>query len=337
MCGLAGILRYAEDDDASLALARDLTDQLVGSIEDRGQHATGIAIHQSTDFENPFVWKIASKASVVRASDPWQRILDKKIDGATVGVQLHTRRASHNNASRDDCAHPFRIGEVVGCHNGIITNWREIETDLVQDKKIDASDLSWQVDSEAAFALLDVEGNPLHALDKIEGYFALSWTKGEHLYLARSSQGVLATAWVPEYKLFVWNSLGTNLNRVLKRNGLKPHEFAVRELPANRIMRINMAKFAIGKQAQKTLEATHAWGSSSITSRDAERWTGSTTRTSLPRDERPISLRDLEARIATLEMQTAADRLLIEELGKIVRVLKERQEGSRDTAQLGLM
>jgi hypothetical protein len=139
--------------------------------------------------------------------------------------------------------------------------------------------------------------------------------KGDNLYLARSSQGVLSTAWVPEMKVFLWNSVGSNLTRVLKRNGLKPKEFHVRELPANKITRINMTKFAAGQPAQKTIEAARAWGSRAISRAQAERYTGSTTATAWRHEDRPtddwrahqskplVSLRDLQERIETLEQQ----------------------------------
>lgn len=308
MCGLAGILRQA--DGNSLELAREMADQLVGTIEDRGPHATGIAITNVNDYANPFVWKVASRASVVRASDPWQKIIDTKIDASTVAIQLHTRRASHDNASRNDCAHPFQIGDVVGCHNGMISNWREIEMKLVNSGAVKRSELGWKVDSEAVFALLNVNDNPLTALDDVDGYFALSWTKGEHLYLARSRQGVLATAWVPSMKMFVWNSLGENISRVLKKHGFKPKDYSLRALPANNVLRINMARFAEGKPAQKTLTAERPWGTESISRRDAERWTGSSRVSSASTwdgDEPSplISLRDLQARIETLERRVS--------------------------------
>lgn len=306
MCGLAGILRQAEGSDESLEFAREVTDQLVGTIEERGTDATGIAVH--TGDQDAFVWKVASKASVVRASEPWAAILDQRITGATTAIQLHTRRASHDNARRDDCAHPFHIGDVVGCHNGIISNWREIEANLVKNKQIDAADLQWKVDSEAIFALLDVNDDPLVALEQLQGYFALSWTKGEYLYLARTQHGVLATAWVPDMKMFVWNSLGSNIARVLKKNGFKPKDYTLRELPPNQITRINMARFAAGQPAQKTLETARPWGTSTISRASAERMTGSIHSKQFvryaPIEERPlVSLRDLQDRIETLEYQ----------------------------------
>ena len=322
MCGLAGVLRQA--DENSLELAREMTDQLVGTIEDRGPHATGISIVNKGHYDQPFVWKNASTASVVRASQHWQAILDRQINPDTVAIQLHTRRASHDNARRDDCAHPFKIGDVVGCHNGIITNWRTIEAHLVKTESIDPADLSWKVDSEAAFALLDVNTDPLVALAQLDGYFALSWTKGEYLYLARSRQGVLSTAYVPSLKMFLWNSLGTNIVRVLKKNGLKPKDYTVRDLPPNRVLRINLARFAAGQPAQKTLDAHRAWGTETISRRDAERWTGSTNqRNTEPAyvESARVSLRDLQERIEALERRVQTLQNLI-----VRDVVKEHDE-----------
>ncbi len=128
----------------------------------------------------------------------------------------HTRYATHNNAKLDEAAHPFKDGRVVGAHNGMIYNWAKIERELKRKDMI--------VDSQAIFALLNVCKDPAKALEYLEGYFALSWTKGKSLFLARSSDAVLSCAYVPKMRTLFWNSESANLIKVLAKHNVGGYE-----------------------------------------------------------------------------------------------------------------
>lgn len=181
------------------------------SIEKRGRHATGIAVDGG---EESLMWKSATTVSTVLKSGPWQKVIDDINTGDTI-VLGHTRQAvaSLNNSSLDEAAHPFKFGEVVGAHNGMIFNWRELEKELKPDKP-------FIVDSEAIFAMLDASKKPVPALEKLDGYFALEWIRRKQVYLARSASGQLAAAYVFPQRTLYWHSEGDVLKKILVKAGL---------------------------------------------------------------------------------------------------------------------
>lgn len=215
MCGLTGFAR--RPDAPHMDLAKIMLCDLLQSIESRGRHATGIGTCGGSD---SFIWKWAESASVVLKSKVWEQTLDR-ISGNTVAVIGHTRHATHSNAKQDEAAHPFREGRVIGAHNGIIYNWRDIERKLQRKKDAPA----WMVDSQAALGLLDRYKRPERALQELEGYFALTWWKNGLLYMARSSEAPLSVAYVPAMRTVFWNSEERHLRNVMDAAGIKPNEY----------------------------------------------------------------------------------------------------------------
>jgi hypothetical protein len=210
LCGLAGVARHPDGD---LDLAKLALPELLLSIEQRGRHATGVAIG-GRDVE-PYIFKVAVTASKVIASTPFENLVNSITPKDTI-IQGHTRHATLNNSTKDEAAHPFVVGSVVGAHNGVITNWKEIEKALGAD---------WMVDSQAAFGLLDRHKNPKKALRLLEGYFALSWEKRGELNLIRSSDAMLSCAYLGKYKTLIWNSTKFALEKVLKELGVMEDAF----------------------------------------------------------------------------------------------------------------
>lgn len=81
----------------------------------------------------------------------------------------HTRQATQGKVITANC-HPFTYGNIIGSHNGIISN----------DDKYG----QYNVDSEVIFDLLNKDG--LDGLKKLSGYWGLAWVnrKDKRLYLA---------------------------------------------------------------------------------------------------------------------------------------------------------
>lgn len=77
----------------------------------------------------------------------------------------HTRLATMGDKSDPNNAHPFHIGNIVGAHNGCISNTYELGKLL--DKK-------YEVDSQYIFHLLSCY-TPEVAFNKLEGSFAVWW------------------------------------------------------------------------------------------------------------------------------------------------------------------
>lgn len=187
---------------------------LLVATERRGHHATGLA---ATGGADPFVWKIAAPASSVVKSKSFHDEAINKITEATQIVIGHTRFATQNNAHLDEAAHPFVQGRVVGAHNGIIYNWRDLNGRMFKGEE-------WIVDSQAAFALLDKAESPAKALEQLEGYFALTWIKNRQLFLARSQEAPLSCAYVPQMRTLFWNSQRDVLEGILKKANIGTYE-----------------------------------------------------------------------------------------------------------------
>ena len=229
MCGLTGFARPNNSD--SLPFAKKLFTSLMEATESRGTHATGVAACGGQD---PWIWKAAEKASVVIQSEAWDKVMNG-IGPDTTIVMGHTRWATHQNADKDEAAHPFQMGRVVGAHNGHINNWKEIE------KQVGGK--NWMVDSQAAFALLDKMKKADKALEALRGTFALTWVKNNNLYVARNSNP-LSMAFIFELRLLVWNSERNILMKALWDAGVKAPEYDVWDAQVGTVYRYVPSMFA---------------------------------------------------------------------------------------------
>lgn len=85
----------------------------------------------------------------------------------------HTRAATHGTISFRN-AHPFEYENIVGAHNGIITNWISAGKALAAEKGSDAPFLdAMQVDSEIIIYLLAKD--KLNEMGRLFGYAACWW------------------------------------------------------------------------------------------------------------------------------------------------------------------
>jgi predicted glutamine amidotransferase/regulator of replication initiation timing len=232
MCGLVGVARQKDAPD--LDFSKEMLEALLVSIETRGKHATGIA---ACGGSNPFIFKWAEPASKVIEAEVWKEQM-KRVAPDTPVLLGHTRHATLANANQDEAAHPFMEGKVVGAHNGIIYNWM----DIARAHKRHEGDDRLIVDSQAAFVLLNAFKKPEKALQKLDGYFALTWTKGRHLYMARSS-APLAVAYIPELRTMYWHSEKFKLEKMLKDSGFDKKEFSVWEPKEGWVYKFDPTKF----------------------------------------------------------------------------------------------
>lgn len=87
----------------------------------------------------------------------------------------HTRHATHGAVNKDN-AHPFRYGEVVGTHNGMVQ-----------------APVNYEVDSQYLFDIISTDGYT--ELAQVRGYWGLAWLdrKARKFYLTKHS-GNLACA-----------------------------------------------------------------------------------------------------------------------------------------------
>lgn len=232
MCGLAGYVRNPKLKDADNEIAKVIFEELLLRSETRGRHAAGVAISRADG--SVLTFKLAMPASKVMKLEGWKETLDAAKEDTTI-VQGHTRHATLNNAHVDSAAHPFTFGKVSGAHNGMITNWRELQRDLKPGR-------AWEVDSEAVFDLLDRHNDPQTALNQIDGWWALSWVRNGKLHLVKTDDSSLAAAYVPALSTLFWQSEKAVLVDVLKKSG---YEFEAWELQANRLYTVSPNRMTV--------------------------------------------------------------------------------------------
>ncbi len=208
MCGLAGFAR--QPDAPGLKKVVKIHKRLMLAAEKRGKHATGFAV---LGIEESFIRKWAISMSGIVNSGIYERQVASAIPDDVTYMIGHTRYATLPNKHDDDAAHPFAFSKTIGCHNGSITNWRELQRDNQQD--------GWVTDSQAALWAIDVERDPRTALKKLDGWWALAWVKGGVLSLTRTEEKPLSVAYVPKLKTLFWASEREALERALKKAKVK--------------------------------------------------------------------------------------------------------------------
>ena len=160
MCGIVGYIGAKECSDILLSGLKNL--------EYRGYDSAGIAI--GTDGGDVQMCRVEGKLNKLYEayhSDPF--------DG-TIGLG-HTRWATHGRPSKTN-AHPHRAGRVILAHNGIIENYGEIKSRLIDkgrsfDSQTDTEVLAHLIDQELANGATDLHSATRQALEQVEGSYAL--------------------------------------------------------------------------------------------------------------------------------------------------------------------
>ena len=181
MCGI-GAFQLAE---CEFAKARRLAQALLGELQVRGTHASGIAWHSNTENRTWYQKSNIPGAQLAKS-------LDQEIGGTCI---VHTRWATQGSPSNNLNNHPLDVSGIVGVHNGHISNDNELFSLIPKYKR------QGQVDSEAAFAYL-MHGSRADGLAqrlaKIRGGAALLWlnTNGPRklLHAARITSSPLCLA-----------------------------------------------------------------------------------------------------------------------------------------------
>lgn len=94
----------------------------------------------------------------------------------------HTRAKTTGIVSNRN-AHPFKYGELVGVHNGMISNFYQLKT----EERLTYNDM--EVDSEIIWYLMDKYGLE-ETLPRLTGSLALAWYKDETLHLYRHNNPI---------------------------------------------------------------------------------------------------------------------------------------------------
>ncbi|MBR4208053.1 MAG: glutamine--fructose-6-phosphate transaminase (isomerizing) [Lachnospiraceae bacterium] len=184
MCGIVG---YVGKHQAAPILLEGLA-----KLEYRGYDSAGIAVRNGN-----------GETEIVKAKGRLSQLADKTDKGravpGTCGIG-HTRWATHGEPSENN-AHPHCSDDmnVVGVHNGIIENFKELKAKLLRHDYKFYSD----TDTEVAIKLIDYyykkyQGTPVdainHALVRIRGTYALAVMFKEYpgeVYVARKDSPMI--------------------------------------------------------------------------------------------------------------------------------------------------
>jgi glucosamine 6-phosphate synthetase-like amidotransferase/phosphosugar isomerase protein len=181
MCGIAGFCINEKEHIDARALAGSLLHQIV----ERGTDATGMAWFDKK--ENKVKYSRWNKPAPLFVATRLQNM-----GSNTKNCILHTRYATQGSPKNMDNNHPIVCKNIVGVHNGHISNDKEIFKEHKMFRK-------GQVDSEAIFALLNKydEVPATDSLLELDGRAAVAWIdrrKPRTLTVARVTSSPLAVA-----------------------------------------------------------------------------------------------------------------------------------------------
>ena len=142
---------------------KDLADPTILSIlflenDTRGGHSTGY--HDNKQF-------VKVQGTSQGLYQELQEVRTRKLIG-------HTRYATHG-AKNEQNTHPFKSGKWIGCHNGVLSNYKEV------GNKYNIAET--EVDSQMIFELLNKTGN-MRMLSKFSGKLATLFQCGDGFFYA---------------------------------------------------------------------------------------------------------------------------------------------------------
>lgn len=213
MCGIAGFSFH----DRCQVDPWQATRVLLSSVAERGADAAGAAYELDGDV---VVEKQPGGAStfldVVRVPPQVRELL------------VHVRDFTKGRPSLMANNHPIRHGNIVGVHNGKISNDDLIFADLGRER----FEEGMTVDSEAIFASLDAAGTDQAAgLERLTGSLATGWfdeRQPGRIFLARGHARPLWTAQTMRRDAIFWASTLEALEVVEDFLGLMLHKRPVR-------------------------------------------------------------------------------------------------------------
>lgn len=203
MCGIFGY--NFKEGTISEGRRAILGNNLARLNDKRGGHSWGVCSidGQSTDI---------NKGLGDMADHAWH-LADAKF------VMAHTRYATIG-AKTVENAHPFEIGNIIGAHNGGVTNHNELDKKYKRTTTVDSQHLFYHLNDELPFG-------------DIEGYGAIEWLRKDELaanvqrvFLSRLKGGMLAIFGIGDPSAdksdgIVWSSDEKHLLEALFNSGIE--------------------------------------------------------------------------------------------------------------------
>lgn len=200
MCGIAGFSL----SKTSKIKPRQLSNALLGAIEDRGGMASG------------FAWQDNEHMGFYKAAVTGSTLSLKTMPKDVRNVILHTRLATHGSIHDNRNNHPVLSPseDIALVHNGVIYNHHQVRKELGMTLP--------DVDTSVIPAVIEHRG--LDAIDLLDGDAAIAWfNRKEHntLHLARYKHSPLVMAQVEDGS-FIFCSTEQLLWKVLISMNLMP-------------------------------------------------------------------------------------------------------------------
>ena len=122
MCGIVGIFPTRHNEEF-LEQAKEDFEWLLLTAQIRGKDAAGAFVVSKKG--EIFFAKSPGPATFFTRTGGWKSLMDK-VDENTVAMVGHTRYETLGNSQQNENNHPLVDGDIVGVHNGIITNHRSL-------------------------------------------------------------------------------------------------------------------------------------------------------------------------------------------------------------------
>ncbi len=188
MCGIAG---FSLEPEGIGIDPTDLARVLLAGLCERGKDATGVA------WQGP-----SGPVELYKESRRVVHVFDRiAVPHEARTVAVHVREYTKGTPALNENNHPIRWAEVVGVHNGSISN----DDALFEQYGERRSSRTISVDSEAIMMLASVLGDLGAALAQVRGSAAVALMRDDrpgHLELARRSRRPLVLAKAPGIVLF---------------------------------------------------------------------------------------------------------------------------------------
>ena len=162
MCGINGLvlLKNVVRTEEMMTAIRFIFDEVLVATQERGHHATGLAVFKREASENSALYdfyKAPVDAKMLTTYDSSYEDIMGNIDKNTGSIISHTRWFTKGKPNNNLNNHPFDIGNVIGVHNGTISN-----DDYLFKTNTDNFTRIAEVDSEIIYQLIN-----FHNKDKI--------------------------------------------------------------------------------------------------------------------------------------------------------------------------